>query len=146
MAAAYRKAALEHHPDKKGAATADEETKRAIEQHFTLIQDAYETLSDPAKRREYDSVDDFDDTLPYECQPADFFKVCVCTSWSGIHESVQPSDRLGCMVEGIVFRICKHNHTLGSLPHSQCHRFSGAANPFNVWSLMPLLRLARDIP
>ncbi|KAK9863220.1 hypothetical protein WJX84_011390 [Apatococcus fuscideae] len=72
---AYRKTALEHHPDKKGAATADEETKKAIEQHFTLIQDAYETLSDPAKRREYDSVDDFDDTLPYECQPADFFKV-----------------------------------------------------------------------
>ena len=72
---AYRKSALEHHPDKKGAATADEETKRAIELHFTRIQDAYETLSDPAKRREYDSVDDFDDTLPYECQPADFFKV-----------------------------------------------------------------------
>lgn len=75
LSAAYRKAALEHHPDKKGAATADEETKRAIELHFTRIQDAYETLSDPAKRREYDSVDDFDDTLPYECHPADFFKV-----------------------------------------------------------------------
>ena len=77
LSAAYRKAALEHHPDKKGAATADEETKRAIELHFTRVQDAYETLSDPAKRREYDSVDDFDDTLPYECQPADFFKVCA---------------------------------------------------------------------
>ena len=99
MAAAYRKAALEHHPDKKGAATADEETKRAIEQHFTLIQDAYETLSDPAKRREYNSVDDFDDTLPYECQPADFFKVCICTSWSGVHEPVSCPEQHG-------FRSC----------------------------------------
>lgn len=32
-------------------------------------------LSDPAKRREYDSVDEFDDSLPQECRPEDFFKV-----------------------------------------------------------------------
>lgn len=31
-------------------------------------------LSDPAKRREYDSTDEFDDTLPSGCDPADFFK------------------------------------------------------------------------
>lgn len=41
----------------------------------TQIQEAYATLSDPAKRREYDSVDEFDDSLPLECAPADFFKV-----------------------------------------------------------------------
>ncbi|KAK9842937.1 hypothetical protein WJX74_004641 [Apatococcus lobatus] len=94
---AYRKAALEHHPDKKGAATADEDTKRAIELHFTRIQDAYETLSDPAKRREYDSVDDFDDTLPYECQPADFFKVFAPafrrnSRWSEVQPVPQAGD------------------------------------------------------
>ena len=33
-------------------------------------------LSDAAKRREYDSTDEFDDTLPTSCNPADFFKVC----------------------------------------------------------------------
>ena len=32
-------------------------------------------LSDPAKRREYDSTDDFDDTLPLDCSTEDFFKV-----------------------------------------------------------------------
>lgn len=72
---AYRKAALEHHPDKAGAAVADEDTKRDIEERFKSIQDAYETLSDPARRREYDSVDDFDDTLPMDCASEDFFKV-----------------------------------------------------------------------
>lgn len=73
--AGYRKAALEHHPDKAGAAAADEARKAAIEEHFKAIQEAYETLSDPARRREFDSVDDFDDTLPVDCAPADFLKV-----------------------------------------------------------------------
>ena len=75
--AAYRKAALEHHPDKAGAGVADEGEKHAIEERFKAIQDAYETLSDPVKRREFDSVDDFDDTLPLDCAPADFFKVAA---------------------------------------------------------------------
>jgi hypothetical protein len=34
-----------------------------------------QTLMDPQKRREYDSTDDFDDTLPSDCTQADFFKV-----------------------------------------------------------------------
>ena len=76
-AAAYRKAALEHHPDKAGAAIADEDTKSAIEEKFKAIQEAYETLSDPAKRREFDSTDDFDDTLPVDCAPEDFFKASI---------------------------------------------------------------------
>eukprot|EP00873_Tetraselmis_striata_P025820 jgi/Tetstr1/446084/TSEL_033685.t1 len=71
----YRKVALEMHPDKCGAATADEETKQTIEDRFKRIQEAYETLMDPQKRREYDSTDDFDDTLPSDCTAADFFKV-----------------------------------------------------------------------
>ena len=75
--AGYRKAALEHHPDKAGAAAADEARKAAIEEHFKAIQEAYETLSDPARRREFDSVDDFDDTLPVDCAPADFLKVPI---------------------------------------------------------------------
>ncbi len=73
--AAYRKAALEHHPDKAGVALADEDTKVEIEEKFKTIQEAYETLSDPARRREYDSVDDFDDSLPTDCSPGEFFKV-----------------------------------------------------------------------
>ncbi|KAI7843108.1 hypothetical protein COHA_003279 [Chlorella ohadii] len=71
--AAYRKAALIHHPDKQGAQ--DEAALKAAEDKFKKLQEAYETLSDPAKRREYDSTDDFDDSLPTECAPADFYKV-----------------------------------------------------------------------
>ena len=54
---------------------ADEVTKLAIESKFRAVQEAYDILSDPARRREYDSVDDFDDSLPVDCAPADFFKV-----------------------------------------------------------------------
>ena len=76
--AAYRKVALEKHPDKAGAAVADDpEARHAIEEHFKQVQEAYETLSDAARRREYDSTDDFDDTLPSDCAPADFFKVSL---------------------------------------------------------------------
>jgi len=68
--ASYKKAALTNHPDK-----APEEEREAAEEIFKKIQDAYETLSDPSKRREFDSTDDFDDSLPIDCSSADFYKV-----------------------------------------------------------------------
>lgn len=73
--AAYRKVCLEHHPDKKLVGVDCDIKKVEAEEHFKKIQEAYDTLSDPAKRREYDSVDEFDDSLPLDCDPADFFKV-----------------------------------------------------------------------
>eukprot|EP00884_Botryococcus_braunii_P015011 jgi/Botrbrau1/23510/Bobra.106_1s0061.1 len=63
---AYKKKALLHHPDKAGESGTEK---------FKAIQEAFDVLSDPAKRREFDSTDDFDDTLPVDCAPQDFFKV-----------------------------------------------------------------------
>ena len=75
---AYRKAALEHHPDKKRAQSAGDLNKlQENEERFKAIQEAYETLSDAAKRREFDSLDPFDDSLPTELQASseeEFFK------------------------------------------------------------------------
>ena len=125
--AAYRKKALEHHPDKALAGLDDEGDKEAVQQHFLLIQvcnwlavsddlrgfgsaehwqpccgcslfvlvfgckhhpqpplrqasscrlqEAYEHLSNADKRREYDSIDEFDDSLPESCAPEDFYRV-----------------------------------------------------------------------
>ena len=47
---AYRKLALKYHPDKADATNAEESKKR-----FQEIQEAYETLSDPNKRSQYDN-------------------------------------------------------------------------------------------
>ena len=65
---AYRKMLLKFHPDK---ATVDPGT----DPRFLKVQKAYETLSDISKRRSYDSVFDFDESIPtgLEPQDADFF-------------------------------------------------------------------------
>ena len=71
--AAYKRKALECHPD-KAMATQDESERERVEAHFLLVQEAQEHLSDPVKRREFDSIDEFDDSLPESCAPEDFFK------------------------------------------------------------------------
>uniref|UniRef100_A0A1J3EUT3 DnaJ-like protein subfamily C member 2 n=1 Tax=Noccaea caerulescens TaxID=107243 RepID=A0A1J3EUT3_NOCCA len=78
----YREAALKHHPDKLATLLLAEETEEAkeakkeeIESHFKAIQEAYEVLMDPTRRRIFDSTDEFDDEVPTDCLPQDFFKV-----------------------------------------------------------------------
>lgn len=65
----YRKMALQHHPDKQAESPdagpkSDGLTNK--DQLFIKIQEAYEVLSDPSKRRQYDSTLDFDDDVPEE--------------------------------------------------------------------------------
>ncbi|CAH9113800.1 unnamed protein product [Cuscuta epithymum] len=78
----YREAALKHHPDKQASLLLAEETEAAkevkkeeIETHFKAIQEAYEVLIDPTRRRIFDSTDEFDDEIPTDCAPQDFYKV-----------------------------------------------------------------------
>jgi len=47
--AAYRKEALKWHPDRQPP-----EKRKEAEQHFSALSNAYEMLSDPAKRQQYD--------------------------------------------------------------------------------------------
>ena len=73
LTVAYRKVCLKMHPDK--FATQGDDAKAQAEEKFKEIQQAYEVLSNETSRRLYDSTDTFDDTLPMDCDPVDFFKV-----------------------------------------------------------------------
>jgi len=74
---AYKATALKYHPDKRGSITDNDKEKQRIEDRFKAIQEAYETLSNAEKRRLYDSMDEFDDTLPTptSCETDDDFYV-----------------------------------------------------------------------
>jgi len=67
---AYRKLALVYHPDK-----ASEETKVEDKEMWLKIQKAYETLTDPEKKKKYDSTLPFDETIPEgTVEEKDFFE------------------------------------------------------------------------
>ena len=70
---AYRSLALSAHPDKQ--ASMDPEEAKKVEENFIKIQEAYELLSDPVKRKQYDSSLDFDESLPKLRSGDDFFQV-----------------------------------------------------------------------
>ncbi|GAB7349573.1 hypothetical protein MBLNU459_g0267t1 [Dothideomycetes sp. NU459] len=53
---AYKKAALKHHPDR---VPSDSPERNARTKKFQQINDAYYTLSDPSRRRDYDSTRQF---------------------------------------------------------------------------------------
>jgi len=71
---AYRVLCLIAHPDKV-AAMEDEKEAKKVQERFVMIQEAYEILSDPSKRMQYDSTLDFDESVPKFKEGQDFFKV-----------------------------------------------------------------------
>ncbi|KAL4735431.1 DnaJ domain-containing protein [Aspergillus similis] len=92
---AHRKKVLRHHPDKK-AALGDRDENDSF---FKCIQKATEILSDPVKRRQFDSVDEAADVEPpskKETQKGNFYKL-----WRPVFESearfskIQPVPQLG---------------------------------------------------
>ena len=58
---AYKKLALMYHPDKIGENITDSD-----KEIWLKVQNAYETLIDPVKRKRYDSSLPFDDNIPSE--------------------------------------------------------------------------------
>ena len=59
----YKRAALHFHPDKIGRKITERDREVWLK-----IQNAYETLSDPVKRRKYDSSLPFDDSIPEDSE------------------------------------------------------------------------------
>ncbi|CAG8450806.1 8089_t:CDS:10 [Ambispora leptoticha] len=68
---AHRKKVLKHHPDKKASSG-----NMNDDAFFKCIQKAHEILSDPVKRRQYDSIDqEIDDSPPSLKTKGDFFEI-----------------------------------------------------------------------
>ncbi|TPX37643.1 hypothetical protein SmJEL517_g00590 [Synchytrium microbalum] len=88
---AYRKKVLKHHPDKKNAADRDDS-------FFKCIQKAWEVLSDPVKRRQWDSVDpEFDDAIPSAKIKGDFFEIYGRAFDANSRYSKKPAPHLGSL-------------------------------------------------
>ncbi|KAF7591096.1 hypothetical protein BBP40_001995 [Aspergillus hancockii] len=92
---AHRKKVLRHHPDKK-AALGDRDENDSF---FKCIQKANEVLTDPTKRRQFDSVDEAAEVEPptkKEVQKGNFFKL-----WRPVFKAearfskIQPVPQLG---------------------------------------------------
>ena len=65
---AYHKACLKYHPDKTGRGEDDEV--------FLKVKAAFDTLSDPQKKKAYDSTMDFDESIPKGGEtPEEFYKI-----------------------------------------------------------------------
>ncbi|XP_051544413.1 dnaJ homolog subfamily C member 2 [Myxocyprinus asiaticus] len=72
--AAHKAMVLKHHPDKRKAA--GEQIVEGDNDYFTCITKAIEILSDPVKRRAFDSVDPtFDNTVPSKAEGKENFFV-----------------------------------------------------------------------
>ncbi|XP_042371415.1 dnaJ homolog subfamily C member 2-like, partial [Plectropomus leopardus] len=70
--AAHKAIVLKHHPDKRKAA--GEQIVEGDNDYFTCITKAIETLSDPVKRRAFDSVDPtFDNSVPSKSEGKENF-------------------------------------------------------------------------
>ncbi|CAI9617294.1 unnamed protein product [Staurois parvus] len=70
--AAHKAMVLKHHPDKRKAA--GEQIVEGDNDYFTCITKAYEILSDPVKRRAFNSVDPtFDNSVPSKGEGKDNF-------------------------------------------------------------------------
>ncbi|KAF9098924.1 hypothetical protein BGX23_004738 [Mortierella sp. AD031] len=68
---AHRRKVLRHHPDKKAASGGLHD-----DGFFKCIQKAFETLMDPVKRRQWDSVDPaVSDDVPHAKSKGDFYKL-----------------------------------------------------------------------
>ncbi|KAF3166927.1 hypothetical protein TWF106_011685 [Orbilia oligospora] len=75
---AHRKKVLKHHPDKKAAAGGVDD-----DNFFKCIQKAMEILTDPVKRRQYDSVDESADVDP----PSRKAKGNIYKLWNPVFDS-----------------------------------------------------------
>lgn len=93
---AHRKKVLKHHPDKRAAAGNQED-----DSFFKCIQKATEILTDPEKRRQYDSVDEAADVEPPSKKDASKSASSFYKLWGKVFESEgrfsnkQPVPRLG---------------------------------------------------
>jgi DnaJ family protein C protein 2 len=86
---AYKKLCLTNHPDKGGSA-----------EEFQKIQKAYETLSDPAKRKKYDSTLPFDEDIPDvkkdKIDDSNFFDIFgKCFTNNARYSTIKPVPNIG---------------------------------------------------
>ena len=115
---AFRNLSLKYHPDRQVGKS--EKEKKEAEEKFKEISAAYDVLSDPDKKREYDNTENFDNNF-FSWNPFSDFKSSFFRSSPSILKGKSINIKVSITLEDIYFHRTKTVKFYRDVPCTHCN-------------------------